>query len=58
MTKKKIKHEFNSSDAKSKLGMLIDIAIREPVLITRNRRPIVVVLAYQDYEALTNQKIS
>ena len=39
-------------DAKTNFGELLDTAIREPVSITRNGRPVAVVLSRQDFERL------
>lgn len=43
---------FSALEAKNRLGQILDAAQREPVTITRHGRPVVVVLAVQDYEAL------
>ena len=39
-------------DAKTNFGELLDTAIREPVSITRNGRPVAVVLSRQDFDRL------
>ncbi len=46
-----------TSEARSRFSELIDIAQREPVTIERNGRPIVVMLAMDDYEAAEQAKI-
>jgi PHD/YefM family antitoxin component YafN of YafNO toxin-antitoxin module len=44
---------FSSVDLSTKLGRVIDIAMASPVLITRYRRPCVVILNATEYDRLT-----
>jgi antitoxin Phd len=41
-----------ASDAKNRFGEVMDAALRAPVVIRRSGRNAVVMLAYEDYEAL------
>ncbi len=43
---------FTASEAKNKLGELIDLARASPVAITRYDRPVVVVMALEEFEWL------
>ena len=43
---------ITAKDAKTNFGQLLDSAIREPVSVTRNGRPVAVVLSAQDFERL------
>ncbi len=43
---------FTSNDAKQKFGEVIDLALREPVSITRHGRPSVVLTSDADYREL------
>ena len=43
---------FTSSDAKNNFGELIDMARAAPVAITKYERPVVVVLAAEEFERL------
>ena len=45
--------EFTTSDAKSRLGELLDAAQAEPVLVRRNGCDVAVVLSVADYVRLT-----
>jgi prevent-host-death family protein len=43
---------FTSADAKNNFGELIDLARAAPVAITKYDRPVVVVMAAEEYERL------
>jgi prevent-host-death family protein len=43
---------FTSNDAKQKFGEVIELALREPVSITRHGRPSVVLTSDADYREL------
>ncbi len=43
---------FTSADAKNNFGELIDMARAGPVAITKYERPVVVVLAVEEFERL------
>ena len=43
---------FTSNDAKQKFGEVIELALQEPVSITRHGRPSVVVTSDADYREL------
>lgn len=43
--------------AKTHFGKLLDDARKEPVVITKSNRPVAIMMAYEDYEAL-QQEIS
>lgn len=43
---------MSATDAKYGLGRLIDMARAEPVVIKKHGRPVVVVLAFEEYERL------
>ena len=47
---------FTSADAKNNFGELIDLARAAPVAITKYDRPVVVVMAVEEYERLTARK--
>jgi prevent-host-death family protein len=49
---------FTSADAKNNFGELIDMARAAPVAITKYERPVVVVLAVEEYEKLTERKFT
>ncbi len=44
--------EFTASDAKNNFAHLLDTAQREPVQITKNKRPVAVLLSQQEYDRL------
>lgn len=44
---------FSAKDAKNKFGELIDLARAEPVTVAKYGRPVVVVMAVEEYERLT-----
>ena len=48
---------FTAADAKNKFGELIDMARAAPVAITKYDRPVVVVMAMEEYERLKGRKI-
>ncbi len=43
-----------ATEAKQLMGQLLELAIREPVLVVKgkNKRPVAVVMSYKDYEVL------
>jgi prevent-host-death family protein len=41
---------FTAAKAKNNFGLLLDTAQREPVVITKNDRPVGVLLSLQDFE--------
>jgi len=48
---------MSARDAKHQFGRLIDTARAEPVVVEKHGRPVVVVLAVEEFERLTNQAI-
>jgi prevent-host-death family protein len=44
---------ITSADAKNSFGELIDLARAAPVAVTKYDRPVVVVMAVEEYERLT-----
>lgn len=49
---------MSARDAKNGFGKLVDLARAEPVAIEKFGRPVVVVLAVEEYERLTGQGAS
>jgi prevent-host-death family protein len=49
---------FTSADAKNNFGELIDMARAAPVAITKYERPVVVVLAVEEFERLAQKQTS
>jgi len=47
---------MTSVEAQNRFGQLIDMALREPVTITRHGRPAVFVVSSQDMEDLLNAR--
>ena len=45
---------ITSADAKNNFGELIDLARAAPVMVTKYDRPVVVVMAAEEYERLVN----
>lgn len=45
---------MSAKDAKYTFGLLLDAARNEPVLIEKHGRPVVVVMAVEQYELLLN----
>ena len=45
-------------EAKLQFGRLIDTARAEPVVVEKHGRPVVVVLAVEEYERLTGEDVS
>ena len=43
---------LTAKDAKSGFGRLIDLACAEPVVVAKHGRPVVVVLAIEEFERL------
>lgn len=48
---------ISARDAKHQFARLIDTARAEPVVVEKQGRPVVVVLAAEEFERLTNQAI-
>lgn len=49
---------FTSADAKNKFGELIDLARAAPVAITKYDRPVVVIMAIEEYERIKGTDFS
>jgi len=49
---------FTSADAKNKFGELIDLARAAPVAITKYDRPVVVIMAVEEYERIKGPDFS
>ena len=47
---------ITSADAKNNFGELIDLARAAPVTVTKYDRPVVVVMAAEEYERLVERK--
>ena len=45
-------HTLSAKDAKYGFGLLIDLARVEPVAVAKHGRPVVVVMAVEEYERL------
>ncbi|SFC44384.1 type II toxin-antitoxin system Phd/YefM family antitoxin [Tropicimonas isoalkanivorans] len=45
---------LSAKDAKYGFGRLIDLARAEPVMVAKHGRPVVVVMAVEEYERLKN----
>ena len=45
-------NEITAKDAKNRFGQLLDAARRAPVRVTRNGRPVAIMLSVQHYERL------
>ncbi|WP_421913533.1 type II toxin-antitoxin system Phd/YefM family antitoxin [Mesorhizobium sp.] len=45
-------HSLSAKDAKYGFGRLIDLARSEPVVVEKHGRPVVVVMAVEEYERL------
>lgn len=48
---------ISATEAKQSLGMMIDVAQREPVIIQRQHRDIAVLLSMHDYEQLRGAQV-
>lgn len=48
---------ISATEAKQSLGMMIDVAQREPVIIQRQHRDVAVLLSMHDYEQLRGSQI-
>lgn len=48
---------LSAKDAKYGFGRLIDVARSEPVVIAKHGRPVVVVVAVEEYERLTGTSV-
>lgn len=48
---------MSAKDAKYGFGRLIDLARAEPVLVAKHGRPVVVVMAVEEYERLTGAEL-
>ena len=49
---------FSAREAKYNFGRLIDIVRAEPVVIEKHGRPVVVVVAVEEFERLTRRTVS
>ena len=49
---------MSAREAKHHFGQLIDEARAEPVVVEKHGRPVVVVLAVEEYERLTGQTVA
>lgn len=49
---------ISARDAKNGFGLLIDTARVEPVAIEKYGRPVVIVLAVEEYERLTDRRLT
>ncbi len=49
---------LSAKDAKYNFGQMIDLARAEPVVIEKHGRPVVVVMAVEEYERLTSKDTS
>ena len=49
---------FSAREAKYNFGRLLDIARAEPVVIEKHGRPVVVVVAVEEFERLTRRTVS
>lgn len=49
---------LSARDAKYKFGHMIDLARSQPVVVEKHGRPVVVVLAVEEYEKITGSTIS
>lgn len=47
-----------ASEAKQEFAKVIDAATREPVMITRQKRDVAVILSAQEYERLTRLNVA
>lgn len=50
-------YSFTATEAKIQFGEVINKAMREPVSITKNGRPRVVVISYEDFNAFEELKL-
>jgi len=48
---------LSARDAKNGFGNLIDTARQQPVLIEKHGRPVVVVLAVEEYDRITKENL-
>lgn len=48
---------ISATEAKQSLGMMIDVAQREPVIIQRQHRDVAVLLSMHDYEQLRGAQV-
>ena len=49
---------LSAKDAKYRFGRLIDLARAEPVVIAKHGRPVVVVMAIEEYERLAGKAMT
>ena len=49
---------FTSADAKNNFGELIDLARAAPVAVTKYDRPVIVVMAIEEYQKLIQRKVT
>ncbi len=48
---------LSAKEAKNNFGRMIDLARTEPLVVEKHGRPVVVVLAVEDFEKLTGDQI-
>lgn len=48
---------LSARDAKNSFGNLIDTARQQPVLIEKHGRPVVVVIAVEEYDRITKEDL-
>jgi prevent-host-death family protein len=48
---------ISATEAKQSLGMMIDVAQREPVIIRRQQREVAVLLSMHDYQQLKGAQV-
>ncbi len=48
---------LSAKEAKNNFGRMIDLARTEPLVVEKHGRPVVVVLAVEDFEKLTGDRI-
>ena len=48
---------MTASVASKEFGRYLDSALREPVIVTRQNRPVAVTLSFEDWEELTQLRI-
>ena len=49
---------FSAREGKYNFGRLIDMALAEPVVIEKHGRPVVVVVAVEEFERITGRTVS
>jgi prevent-host-death family protein len=49
---------LSARDAKYNFGRMIDLARSEPLVVEKHGRPVVVVMAVEEFEKMTGERIS